>query len=341
MIIKFKPITAINNTADTNNFGAVSYAYYISECPISNSLYCEFLNDSKYNEIILKKYKNHNNEILFKNNIYQPKNKITEYKPVTDISYYDANNFIKWLNNIDRKNQYTLPSTHEWYKAAYYDPVTQQYSNFPNRQNTILEHTKDPTSEYGLNTNNIFGQTVKNKFFVMNYSFFDVRDCADNVYEFIRCPLASVKVGSCNIVGCGWNRNIQNAHKDRYCLRKVSKLFYSNYIGFRVCKQIKPKIFYISLHNTFGDGWKGGYINIYDTNYGIIRSNITLKNGHKSQLVRLQLYNITDNYIIIKYIPKNNLYYENSIQIYNSSKNPICQYTINKNNFTKVIDIVD
>lgn len=329
MIIKFKPITAVNNSPDINGYGHVSSAYRISECPISNEVYCTYLNEQYHsNSNIL-----YNKQDIEFNKIFKSKNKIIAQKPITSISYNDVRNFILWLNKQDKGNIYSLPTADQWYKAAYYNPEEKIYYNFPNRQNTIPQPVKDPTSIYGLNTNKIYGTVLKNKFFAMNYSFFDVRDCADNVYEFLR-PNNS----KCYIAGSSWNRDIKNAHKDRFCQRYIHHQFYCNYIGFRICKNITPISFSISLHNEFGDGWKGDYINIYDTNYGIIASNITLNAGYESNKINLSLYNLTDNYIIVEYKCNTKFYYENFIKIYNN-KELVCQLSIDNPVFKKVINI--
>ena len=89
-------------------------------------------------------------------------------KPATRVSWFEAAQFVNWLNtskgstpaykfddqgvfqlweptdpgyNSDNrfrntKAQYFLPSADEWYKAAFYDPVTDQYFDFPNGSNT-------------------------------------------------------------------------------------------------------------------------------------------------------------------------------------------------------------
>lgn len=88
-------------------------------------------------------------------------------KPVTYISWFDAARFVNWLNtstgsvpaykfdnggnfqlwtpadpgydanNLFRNKlaAYILPSADEWYKAAFYDPATNTYFDFPNGSN--------------------------------------------------------------------------------------------------------------------------------------------------------------------------------------------------------------
>ena len=50
---------------------------------------------------------------------------------VADVLDYDASNPYRSL-----RTNYVLPSMDEWYKAAYYNPLTSTYSNFPNGLDT-------------------------------------------------------------------------------------------------------------------------------------------------------------------------------------------------------------
>ena len=89
-------------------------------------------------------------------------------KPATRVSWFEAAQFVNWLNtskgstpaykfndqgifqlweptddgydseNLFRNTEahYFLPSADEWYKAAFYDPVTDQFFDFPNGSDT-------------------------------------------------------------------------------------------------------------------------------------------------------------------------------------------------------------
>lgn len=332
MIIKVKPISAINNKPDTNGLGSISYGFFMSETPISNALYCEFLN-AKYN-IYKKTYRQYLPEIVPDGNIFRPANKLLSNYPVTNVTYFDAQSFILWLNTLEKKYIYYIPSFNEWYKAAYYDPISKQYSNFPNKINNIVELSTDPTSKYGMNVENILRKKIKNKYFIHNCSFFDIKDMAGNTYEMI-----NAKEQNCILVGSAWNRNRLNAHKDNYGIKKINKKYHNNYIGFRVCKKSTYIQFYISLHNEFGDGWKGDCLSIYDTNYGILRDKLTLQNGYDSGYISCLHYPLTDKLIILEYISNNRLFYENSIKLYNSNKKIIYEYTFKENYTKKIIDL--
>lgn len=338
MIIKFKSITAINNIADGER-GSLSYVFHISETPISNDQYCEYLNELPAFKKTFFHKKWHYTEIVYKNDHFQPKSKLLGHFPITNITYHDAINFCTWLNQKDSSHIYNLPTIDEWYKAAYYNPIEKKYYNFPNQSDNIPEETlsKDPTNKIGMNTNNIFSSKIKNKYFIFNNSYFDVRDMAGNVYEMLYYSTGY----KCYLAGSSWNRHLLNAHK-YYCGNKtIFKHYSSNYIGFRICKTAKRTPFYVSLHNDFGDGWKDDYINIYDTNLGTIINNLSLHHGYDSELIPLHLFNITDNYIIIEYISKDNISYENHIKIFDRHRQLINTYNFIPSNRKKIVQIAN
>ncbi len=68
-----------------------------------------------------------------------------------EIDDYDANNRYR-----SRRANYVLPSMDEWYKAAYYNPLTSTYSDFPNGLDTVptavASGTGDNTAVYGQST---------------------------------------------------------------------------------------------------------------------------------------------------------------------------------------------
>jgi len=98
-------------------------------------------------------------------------------KPATSISWFDAAKFVNWLNtseghlpaykfdgsgnfqvwrssdvgynpnNLFRNSQakYVLPSVHEWYKAAFYDPMASVYYKYPTASDTIPTHVASGT----------------------------------------------------------------------------------------------------------------------------------------------------------------------------------------------------
>lgn len=149
-------INDAGNANDNTGFGAVSYNYKIGKYPITNSLYCDFLN--------LKALSDPNG--LYNTNMgTQPYGGITRSgvsgsysytlranmanKPVVYITWTDAARFANWLHNgagsgSTETGAYTMnatrtdilknpganfwvPSEDEWYKAAFYK-YQQSYS---------------------------------------------------------------------------------------------------------------------------------------------------------------------------------------------------------------------
>ncbi len=155
--------------------GAVGYSYNIGTYDVTNRQYAEFLNakdptganslglfnpgmsDTHYTGIYLIAGNVSGNKYTL-----IPGN---ENHPVGAVSWYDAIRFANWLNNGQGNGDtetgaYTLlggipspsngltitrnpgaaiflPSENEWYKAAYYNPATSSYFQYPTSSNTV------------------------------------------------------------------------------------------------------------------------------------------------------------------------------------------------------------
>ena len=148
------------------NCGSVGYEFYISTYQVTNAQYAEFLN-AKAASDPLGLY-NANMGSSAEGGItrsgspgsytYAVKPGFAD-KPVNYVSFYDSLRFTNWLNNGQgnadiETGAYTLlggtatpsngttvtanpgakiflPSENEWYKAAYWDPGTQSYFDYP------------------------------------------------------------------------------------------------------------------------------------------------------------------------------------------------------------------
>lgn len=342
-MIDFKPITNINNIPDHNGKGSVNYEFLMSEFPITNEIYCEFLNSMSKQYNINKFYKietltdkNQGIKYAFKNNTttYSVKSLFSN-KPSVYISYYDAVNFICWLNNnfeiidhnfYNKESEYWLPSYDEWYKAAYFDG--NKYYNFPYCSN-ITEISLD-IHKYSFSCNNLLNSVCNIGLFKMNRSCYNIADMAGNIYELIRSDTEDM----CSICGGSWNRNYMNAHKNTR--RLINKKVYTDYIGIRVCKRIPARIFKIALYNNFGDGWKDSRINIIDNHGSSIAKNITLEEGYGPKIIEFPIY--SQHMIIIQHISNNNLFFENHYEIFDDKMKKI--YTSKSINSTNNYQIM-
>ncbi len=161
------PNNANDTTGTPNPAGSVGYAYNMGKFEVSEDMITKF-NASQTLQITTA------NRGL--------------NKPATSVSWNEAARFVNWLNtstggfaaykftttgvndNIalwtptdtldynpgnlyrSRRADYVLPSTNEWYKAAYFDPNTGQYFNFPNGRDTapqaVVSGTDDNTAVY-------------------------------------------------------------------------------------------------------------------------------------------------------------------------------------------------
>jgi formylglycine-generating enzyme required for sulfatase activity len=167
--IEFVPIGSPNNPDDTtgapNPAGKVEYAYRMGKYEISEDMI------DKVNTLSGSRIAHDNRG---------------ENKPATSVSWFEAAQFVNWLNtstghspaynfrgtefqlwssaeawqlggeNLYRHKDayYFLPSVDEWYKAAYYDPKAGIYYDYPTGSNTaptaVASGTAANTAIYGL-----------------------------------------------------------------------------------------------------------------------------------------------------------------------------------------------
>lgn len=158
------------DTSSTNCFaadcGSVSYAYYISKYEVTNAQYAEFLNAKAAADPLALYNTNMGSNAQGGITRSGSSGSYTysvkpgfENKPVNYVSFYDAMRFTNWLNNGQgsadtESGAYTLlggttapsngttvlrnlganiflPSENEWYKAAYYDGLSETYFHYP------------------------------------------------------------------------------------------------------------------------------------------------------------------------------------------------------------------
>jgi hypothetical protein len=151
------------NAADDTGFGAVAYSYRISKYEITNAQYAEFLNAvaaSDPNGLYWDQL-DISRSGADGSYVYEPEPGF-ENKPVDELTFWDSARFANWLHNgqptgaqgpgTTEDGAYTLlpgdghddygvmrnpgarvfiPSMDEWYKAAFYDPASLSYFDYP------------------------------------------------------------------------------------------------------------------------------------------------------------------------------------------------------------------
>jgi formylglycine-generating enzyme required for sulfatase activity len=157
--IEFVPIGNPGNPADTTGYprpaGSVPYVYRIGKYEISEQMIDKANAQSAAEGTPL-------------NIDIHPSDRNGPHKPVVDINWYKAARFVNWLNtntghapaykfigsgfyvwepsdpgfdpnNLYRNRlaKYVLVSSDEWYKAAYYDPNTGDYFDYPTGSNSV------------------------------------------------------------------------------------------------------------------------------------------------------------------------------------------------------------
>ena len=165
-----------NDPATGGLYGGVAYNYSIGTYDVTNSQYAEFLNTkdpSGFNTLGLWNSGMANATFggisLESGNAIGSKYALTtgrENQPVNYVNWYEAVRFVNWLNNgqgnsstengayklgrfdengvpingeISRNAgaKVFLPNKDEWYKAAYYNPATNSYFQYPTSSNDI------------------------------------------------------------------------------------------------------------------------------------------------------------------------------------------------------------
>jgi len=168
------------NVADTTGYGAVTSPYYISTYEITVGQYAEFLNSvaqadpyGLYNPSMAS---GPLGPFLLQSGLEGSYAYTAvsgkEDEPVRYVSFYDSLRFSNWLANgqgtgntetgsyemalgdfVERGSNATwvLPTEDEWYKAAYYDPVSGLYYDYPNGTDAIPSEPTDETTPRSMN----------------------------------------------------------------------------------------------------------------------------------------------------------------------------------------------
>lgn len=212
-----RPDTEVMTTDGTTGFGSVSYAYRIGTYEVTNAQYVEFLN-AKGASDSLQLYNTNMGSGLGGITRSGSDGGYTysaiagrENMPVNWVSFYDALRFANWMNNGQGSGSteigaYTLlggaatptnesvarnagaaiflTSENEWYKAAYYNPSTSLYLDYPAGSNTQTACATPTPSGNRANCGNAVGDLAIKGRYTGSASPYGTFDQGGNVEEW-------------------------------------------------------------------------------------------------------------------------------------------------------------
>ena len=184
------------NVPDSTGYGSVGYSYNIGTYDVTNGQYVAFLNSNVPDGETadpLALYNSSMSDAIFGGITYNPGAAsgsmysvmgTNGQNPVNFVTWYDAIRFANWLNNgqvpgSTETGAYTLlggtptplngfitrnagatiflPSEDEWYKAAYYNPNTRSYYQYPTSSNTAPTASGATATPNSANYGNVVG----------------------------------------------------------------------------------------------------------------------------------------------------------------------------------------
>lgn len=202
--------------------GAVNMDYRIGKYDVTNDQYLEFLNSNDPTGantlgLYIPLQVVSANNILFdakapdgaKYSVVPGGNKL----PVTWVSQFSAMRFANWLYNeqvpgATESGAYTLvggsavplnyatterssgakfflPTVDEWYKAAYYDPVTDSYYKYPTSSNTPPAATSPTSVPNSTNSSEVVGKLTEVGAYRGTTSPFGAYDMGGNAWQWV------------------------------------------------------------------------------------------------------------------------------------------------------------
>ena len=211
-------------TDGTTGYGSVPYSYNIGTYDVTNSQYVAFLNSNDptgadplglYNSSMSSAPRggiNYNSGAANGSKYsVMPGN---GNHPVNFVSWYDAIRFTNWLNNgrvpgSTETGAYTilggtptpsnglsitrnagamvfLPNENEWYKAAFYNPATSSYFQYPTSSDTAPTAEAPPggSNSANYNSNDFVGNLTDAGAYTGTMSPYGAFDMGGNVYQW-------------------------------------------------------------------------------------------------------------------------------------------------------------
>jgi formylglycine-generating enzyme len=203
-------------------YGAVPYSYNVGKYDVTNSQYVELLNakdPTGANALGLWNLNmanaNYGGISFFSSSGNGSKYSLIagrENHPVNYVTWYDAIRFANWLNNgqgtgdtetgaytllggtptptngnsITRNAGATvfLPSENEWHKAAYYNPATSSYFQYPTSNNTVPTAEAPPGGSNSANYNGVVGNLTDVGAYTGTTSPYGAFDMGGNVNQW-------------------------------------------------------------------------------------------------------------------------------------------------------------
>ena len=192
-------------------------------------------------------------------------------KPATSVSWNEAARFVNWLNtstggyaaynfttdgvndditpwtssNPDdydasnpyrsRQTNYVLPSMDEWYKAAYYNPLTSTYSNFPNGLDTAPTAVASGTAADTAVYNQSYNQGPADITLAGGLSPYGIMGLGGNVAEWEETALSLNNSSGSSNRGIRGGSRFGNSSGLSSSSRNLNLPFLGlNFVGFRV-----------------------------------------------------------------------------------------------------------
>jgi formylglycine-generating enzyme required for sulfatase activity len=209
-------------TDGSTGYGSVPYAYKIGTYDVTNSQYVAFLNSNDSTGADpLGLYNGNMSSAPYGGINYNPgAANGSKYSvisgdgnhPVNYVTWYDAIRFANWLNNgqvpgSTETGAYTLlggtptpsngnsitrnpgatvflPSENEWYKAAYYNPATGSYFQYPTSNNTAPTAEAPPGGSNSANYNSVVGNLTDVGAYTATTSPYGAFDMGGNVNQW-------------------------------------------------------------------------------------------------------------------------------------------------------------